>query len=89
MKVVVLYRPVSEHATSVEQYAREFKHRTSKDLELLDVDSKEGSAMAELYDVVRYPCFLALTDEGVLQKIWMDQALPLINEVTGYIIERG
>lgn len=87
--MVVLYKPQSEHATSVEQYAREFEQRTSKKLDLLDVDSKEGAAMAELYDVVRYPCFLAITDEGVLQKIWMDETLPLINEVTGYIIERG
>lgn len=89
MKVVVLYRPVSEHATSVEQYAREFEQRTSRKLELMDVDSKEGTALAELYDVVRYPCFLAITDAGVLQKVWMDETLPLIDEVTGYIIERG
>ncbi len=88
MKVVVLYRSNSEHGTSVESYNREFKARTGRELELIDIDTRQGADMAELYGVVRYPAFLAVSDTGELQKLWMDESLPLINEVTAYVIAR-
>lgn len=88
MKVVVLYRSKSEHGTAVEQYVREFERRTAKKLELLEIDTREGTALAELYDITQYPAIVATKDDGQLQKIWMGAQLPLIDEVTGYVLER-
>jgi len=88
MKVVVLYRANSEHGRAVEEYVREFERRTGKQLDLQELDTKEGSRVAELYDVTQYPAILAVADDGQLQKSWMGEQLPLINEVAGYVVEQ-
>ena len=88
MKVVVLYRSKSEHGTPVEEYVREFKRRTSRELERIDIDTKEGSHLAELYGVTQYPAILATSSEGKLQNMWQGEPLPLMNEVMGYAIEQ-
>lgn len=89
MKVIVLYRPQSEHGTMVEQYARDFLHRTSRALELLDVDSIKGTRLAELYDVVSYPTVVALDNGGQMVSSWVaTETMPLIDEVSAYLVER-
>lgn len=88
MKVVVLYRSKSEHGTPVEEYVREFKRRTSRELKLIDVDGKEGWNLAELYGVTQYPAILATTEDGKLQNMWQGEPLPLMNEVMGYALEQ-
>lgn len=88
MKAVVLYRSKSEHGTAVEQYAREFQRRTSKALRLQEIDTREGAALAQLYDVTQYPAIIAFDNEGKLQHLWMGAQLPLIDEVVGYVLEQ-
>lgn len=84
MKVVVLYHPQSEHARTVEQFARDFAHQTDKKLELLSLESRDGSAMAALYDVTKYPAILATKEDGSLLRMWAGPVLPLITEVSYY-----
>ncbi len=88
MKAIVLYRSKSEHGTAVEQYAREFERRTSKKLELQELDSIEGDSLAKLYDVTQYPAIVATADDGSLLKLWQGTQLPLIDEVAGYVLEQ-
>lgn len=87
MKAIVLYRPNSEHARAVEEYIREFQRRTGRNLELLDVDTKEGANMVELYDAVRYPAVIAIADDGRMLSSWLGEPLPLINDVDGYLVK--
>ncbi len=84
MKVVVLYHQNSEHARSVEEFARDFAHQTDKKLELLSLESRDGSALASLYDVTKYPAILATRQDGSLLRMWAGSVLPLINEVAYY-----
>jgi hypothetical protein len=85
MKVLVLYRPNSEHGRLIEDFIRDFRERVSAShLEVLNVDSREGSAMASLYDVMEYPAILVIAYDGVLQKCWVGQQIPLLDEVTAY-----
>lgn len=86
--MVVLYRSESEHGRNVEQYAREFTRRTSRQLQLIEVDSVEGSELARLYDVTQYPAILATANDGSLENMWQGEPLPLIDEVTGYVLEQ-
>lgn len=85
MKVVMLYRPTSEHARATEEFIREFQQRSSHQLEVIDVDSQAGVQKVELYDAMEYPALLATTDSGQLQKMWTGTPLPLVNDVLGYI----
>jgi hypothetical protein len=85
MKVLALYRPASEHARAVEEFVREFQRRDpSRAIELVDLNTRDGAALATLYDVVQYPAILALSDDGQLQQWWQGEQLPLMNEVAAY-----
>jgi hypothetical protein len=87
MKVVILYRPNSDHATEVESYVRDFEHQhnLSDKVELVSVNTREGAATASLYDVMAYPTILAMAEDGRLLNVWQGKPLPLMDEVAGYI----
>lgn len=80
----MLYHPQSETARPVEEFAHDFGKRTGRKFELLSLESRDGSAMASLYDIVRYPAILALAGDGSLLKSWQGNALPLMDEVSYY-----
>lgn len=85
MKVLILYKPKSEHGTSVEAYVHDFSKRHETDhLEAIDADSVDGSVLAQLYDVVQYPTVLALDENGTLLNQWTGDSLPLMDEVAYY-----
>ena len=84
MKVSVLYRPNSEHARHVEEFLHEFQSRSPHKVEMVDVDSREGLAVAALYDIQAYPAILALTDEGELLNSWEGEIFPMINDLAAY-----
>ncbi len=84
MKVLILYRPKSEHARQVEEYIHDFvQSEPSRKLDVLDIDSREGVATAELYDINAYPAALALSNDGQMLKFWTG-SLPLMNELAFY-----
>ncbi len=84
MKIVVLYRPNSDHARSIEDFAHDLERRTRGKIDLVSVDTRDGSATASLYDVVRYPAFLALQNDGQLLKDWQVPPMPQMNDVSYY-----
>lgn len=85
MKVLVLYRPNSEHGRTVEEFIHDFQQRHAEErMEILNVDSRDGSAMASLYDVMQYPAILVTQDDGYLQRSWQGDSLPLMDEVAAY-----
>lgn len=85
MKVVALYRPQSDHARTVEDFARDLERRNkSSRVELISIDTRDGAATASLYDVVRYPAFLALQNDGQLLKDWQVPPMPQLNEISYY-----
>lgn len=64
---------------------RDYQERNaSARLEILDIDSRDGSAVASLYDVMEYPAILALRNDGSLLKSWGGESLPLMDEVAYY-----
>jgi len=84
MRVAVLYRSNSEHERSVLEFEREYQYRTGRSFIMYDVNTRDGAAMASLYDVMRYPSVLALADDGQMLQLWDGEQLPLINEVSYY-----
>lgn len=88
MKVLVLYRPNSEHGRVVEEFVHDLEPRLRNDarLEVLNIDSRDGSATASLYDVMQYPAVLVLQNDGYLHKFWQgtDEVPPMLEEVAGY-----
>ena len=87
MKVVVLYRPRSEHSAEVEAFFKSFKRdHGNLEVELMDVDSPAGVALASLYDIWQYPAILAVENDGRLANMWVGNMLPRQNDILGYLI---
>ncbi|HLZ14418.1 MAG TPA: hypothetical protein VKQ34_00325 [Candidatus Saccharimonadales bacterium] len=87
MKLVILYRPDSDHASDVESFARDFQrqHDLGKKLELQSLSTRDGAATASLYDVMSYPAILVLADNGSILGMWQGVPLPLMAEVAAYL----
>jgi hypothetical protein len=87
VKVLILYRPNSEHERDVETFAREFQreHNVGKKLELLSMNTRDGAATASIYDIFQFPAVMALADDGSVLQSWVGTPLPLMNDVAGYI----
>jgi hypothetical protein len=89
MKIVVLYRPKSDKASEVEEYINELRkdvQGTGVRIEVLNVDSRDGNAMASLYDVFSFPTILVVQDSGIIQHSWEGQELPLFDEIKAYAL---
>lgn len=86
MKVLVLYRPNSDHGRKVEEFIDSLQSRASKfKVESMNIDSREGSATAMLYDIMQYPAVLVTQDNGSAHKVWQGpEAPPLLSEVVSY-----
>jgi hypothetical protein len=90
MKVVVLYRPNSEHARTVDEFLkglREVHNVDERHLQVQDYDSREGSSTASIYDVMTQPAILIVNDDGSYVKHWEGSQLPLLEEVAGYVYD--
>lgn len=85
MSVLVVYKPVSEHARVVEEFLHEFEKRTARTLETVDPDTIRGSEICRLYDVVEYPTVIATAEDGRMQHTWRGVPMPLIDEVGSYV----
>ena len=85
MKLLILYRPNSEHGRLIEEFIHDYQARHQSDrVEVMSLDTREGSATASLYDVVQYPAILVVQTDGYVQKIWQGEQLPLMDEVASY-----
>lgn len=85
MKVLVLYRPNSEHGRLVEDFIRDYKRAGHNGhMEALNIDTREGAAMASVYDVMEYPGIIVIRDDGSVLRAWQGSQLPMQNEVAAY-----
>lgn len=85
MRVVIIYRDKSDHARPVLSFLRDLEYRyPDRKVELIDIDTRDGMAMASLYDVTNYPCILVLSIEGSVLQFWQGQPLPMIDEVVSF-----
>ena len=84
--MVILYRPNSEHETEILAFVRDFQHEyeAARKVEMVSLNTRDGAAMASLYDIMTYPAILALTNDGKPLNIWQGFPLPLMDEIAGY-----
>ncbi len=82
----MLYRPKSEHRVAVEEFIRRYKEQfIDSQLEILDIDQRDGAAMASLYDILQYPGFLVLRDDGSVMQSWQgSDNIPSVEDIHYY-----
>lgn len=84
MRVLVVYKELSEHRREVEDYMRDFQKQTGRSIDTLNPETRAGADFCRTYDIVEYPTMLALSDDGRVQNTWRGQPLPTISEVSFY-----
>lgn len=84
MRAVIVWKDNTDYARSIIDWKREFDVRTGKEIEDVDPDTREGASFAKLYDVLKYPTILALSDDGREMQRWDGEFLPKIDDVSFY-----
>ena len=85
MKAMIFYRTHSEHERMVDEYVRDFARHTGKELPAVDVNSRDGTYLAQLYDIVKFPSIIAVDDQGQMLQTWDSDMLPRFDEVSFYV----
>lgn len=85
MRVVVVYKPLSEHRMAVETFMADVKRQSGHDLETLNPETREGDSFCKLYDIIEYPSIVVLAGDGIMQDMWRGLPLPTVNEVIMYV----
>ena len=87
MKIIILYRPASDHGQSVDEFVKEFSYRKPDlSLDVLSVETREGAEMANLYGIMVYPAMMVIGEDGQIAKDWQGLPLPLMDEVAYYAL---
>lgn len=81
MRIVVVYRPNSEHRRAVEEFIARYNERAIYEAEVVDPDSRAGVAFCHAYDIVEYPTILALGNDGSPYRVWRGGMLPTVDDV--------
>ncbi len=85
MKLLALVRPSSERARSLEEFLHEFTRlHPGIPIKEVNLDTRDGSATATLYDIWDAPALVATRDDGGVLQIWQGEMLPLMDEVASY-----
>lgn len=85
MRVVCVWREGQDYSRAVEEWLTEFERRTGRRIESLSPDGREGVQFCQTYDVVEYPTFLALGENGEVRGEWRGAQLPLFDEVAYWL----
>ena len=85
MRVVVVYKQLTDYARRVEDYIFDFKRLTGHDLETMNPESLPGISFCGAYDILEYPTIVALSDSGQLLNQWRGLPLPTLSEVSYYV----
>ncbi len=86
MKLLVLYKPKSEYARTVEEYLTDFhKLYPLIEVEEIDAESTEGINRSAVYDILDFPALVAITSDGRVLNMWIGQMLPRKQEVIAYL----
>ena len=84
MRIVVVYKDVSDHGREVREYVDDFEKQTGLEIEQKNPDDGRNQFFLRAYNIVEYPTILAIADDGRLLQIWRGRPLPLFDEVAYY-----
>jgi hypothetical protein len=87
MRLLIIYRPNSEHARAVETFIHDFQRLhegPGRRMEVMSTETRDGAATMSLYDIFESPVIMVLGDDGQMTTHWSGEQLPLMDEVASY-----
>lgn len=70
MKIYLFYRPDTESEIAADNFLKILTEHQQTQIKLIDVQTREGSNMCQIYSVMSYPSVLVLTNDGRQIKFW-------------------
>ena len=86
MKITVVFKEFSDQAREVFEWTSEFEHRTGKEIEKVDPESREGEGYCQARGIMEYPTVVVEADDGKVVEQWSGQPLPQIDTVCAYMV---
>lgn len=84
MRVVCVFKDDQDYSRAVSEWLTNVYRQTGKEIETIDPD--KDPSFCEAYDIVEYPTILALGEQGDVKASWRGRELPLINDVSYYMV---
>jgi hypothetical protein len=81
MRIYIFYRPNSEHERITKEYAERLEKEQDVKVRLVDVNTRDGYADANIYDVMQYPTVMVTRDDGQMSKMWSGTDFPQVSEI--------
>lgn len=85
MKVKIVFKEFSDHAREVFEWIDQFEHRTGREVEKVDPESREGEGYCQARGIMEYPTVVVEGDEGRMVEQWGGTPLPVIDDVMAYV----
>ena len=84
MKVMIFYKDNTDTTRMVTDFLWDLERQTGHPPEIIDPESREGVDLCHMYGIWQWPAIVAVSDSGILQKMWLGTPLPTINEISFY-----
>ena len=84
MKVYLFYRPESGSDVQIEVFLKLLGDRRRQQIKMININTREGSALSQLYDVMSYPSVVVCMEDGQQVKFWHG-SLPATEDVAFYL----
>jgi hypothetical protein len=84
MRIVMVYKDMTDYARTVEDFLHDFDHQTGHQIETINPDTAEGDSFCRTYGIVEYPTLIAISSDAQMQNMWRGLPLPTISEVSFY-----
>lgn len=82
MTITIIYRKDSELYRPVQNFIELCKRKyPNKEIIELELDTREGAELANIYGVDVYPGIIVKADNGSVVGTWKGMPLPLVDEV--------
>ena len=85
MRLICIFRDNEDYTRSVTDWLEDFRRQTGREIETMNPD--ENPSFCQTYDIVEYPTFIALDNNGSVLASWRGKDLPLINDVLYYAMQ--
>lgn len=84
MKLRIFIEGDAPEMRDAQECGERIKENSNVEIEILDIEDREGKEVAEVYDIYAVPSFLVTTDDGVAINSWIGQ-MPAEFELKGAI----
>lgn len=85
MRTICIYRDNQDYTRSVTDWLEDFRRQTGHEVETMNPD--ENTDFCQTYDILEYPTFIVLSDDGQVRERWSGRELPRLDDVLFYVTQ--